>query len=409
MEYSYGIIKSSKGILKLRRRQKGDTSTQKVISLGVKVGDIKEHLPAEIWAKSILLQHETGELNLFEGMARKPLNKAVTPSKVENQTLDERCDVVFEKCYKWIRLHLSQDDRNESLGIINRSRSDTVKTYVSRFRTFADYVHYQLGPKACMGQLKDIAFFEGWADELRRQGQSTSTISGKVSTVQSVFKQMRIFETYGISDEAFRSFANSKRVKKSILKRVNSNEFLTTDEIAKVTQGWQSFKIAPMVVQKNLKYEPLFSFLLWSGCRVNIEALQIQLKEIDWEGKRVFLKICWEDKENPSDWLQLNHKALDALRRQVDLCDIYNPESFVFGNINYFNFHSFMKTYLKRWLPGKKSNPHMLRHTFATQLLSKGATLWEVSNLLRHKNLKMVESHYGHLELKRQRAVLDLL
>lgn len=41
-------------------------------------------------------------------------------------------------------------------------------------------------------------------------------------------------------------------------------------------------------------------------------------------------------------------------------------------------------------------NPHMFRHTFATNLLSKGIPIEDVSALLGHKSIRITEAYYSH-------------
>ncbi|MBI2187240.1 MAG: tyrosine-type recombinase/integrase [Acidobacteria bacterium] len=41
-------------------------------------------------------------------------------------------------------------------------------------------------------------------------------------------------------------------------------------------------------------------------------------------------------------------------------------------------------------------NPHMFRHTFATDLLSRGIPIEDVSALLGHKSVRITESYYSH-------------
>jgi integrase len=49
-------------------------------------------------------------------------------------------------------------------------------------------------------------------------------------------------------------------------------------------------------------------------------------------------------------------------------------------------------------------NPHMFRHTFATDLLSRGIPIEDVSVLLGHKSVRITESYYSHwIKARRER------
>lgn len=49
-------------------------------------------------------------------------------------------------------------------------------------------------------------------------------------------------------------------------------------------------------------------------------------------------------------------------------------------------------------------NPHMFRHTFATDLLSKGVPIEDVSMLLGHKSIRITEAYYSHwIKARRER------
>ena len=41
-------------------------------------------------------------------------------------------------------------------------------------------------------------------------------------------------------------------------------------------------------------------------------------------------------------------------------------------------------------------NPHMFRHTFATDLLTRGIPIEDVSVLLGHKSVRITEAYYSH-------------
>lgn len=57
---------------------------------------------------------------------------------------------------------------------------------------------------------------------------------------------------------------------------------------------------------------------------------------------------------------------------------------------------------------GKDISTHVGRHTFATMLLSKGASIYEIKELLGHRDVKVTQI-YAHLRVERKRALIEML
>jgi integrase/recombinase XerC len=65
-----------------------------------------------------------------------------------------------------------------------------------------------------------------------------------------------------------------------------------------------------------------------------------------------------------------------------------------------------VKQYLDLFAQNSKRSPHLLRHTFATHLLNKGADLNAVKDLLGHANLAATQV-YTHNSMEKLKAVFE--
>lgn len=65
-----------------------------------------------------------------------------------------------------------------------------------------------------------------------------------------------------------------------------------------------------------------------------------------------------------------------------------------------------VRKYLDLFAQTSKRSPHILRHTFATHLLNKGADLNAVKDLLGHANLAATQV-YTHNSLEKLKAVFE--
>ncbi len=127
------------------------------------------------------------------------------------------------------------------------------------------------------------------------------------------------------------------------------------------------------------------------GLRVN-EVATLRLEDVDWsagelvihgKGSRVErLPLPWDVGEALSHYLRVARPRCSA--RQVFLCLRAPRRAFCSG--------SAVGTIVRRALARADLHPphqgaHLLRHSLATRLLRNGASLAEIGELLRHRNL----------------------
>lgn len=138
-----------------------------------------------------------------------------------------------------------------------------------------------------------------------------------------------------------------------------------------------------------------------TGCRVG-ELIELRLSDIGFDRRLVRIRHGKGDKERT---VPIGEEALAALKDYVNL---YRPkvkgaEKSLYCFLNKFGdplsrnyFFLQVKKYAELAGIRKNVSPHTLRHSFATHLLSHGASLRSVSALLGHAHLETTEI-YTHV------------
>ncbi|MCU7495027.1 MAG: site-specific integrase [Ignavibacteria bacterium] len=161
------------------------------------------------------------------------------------------------------------------------------------------------------------------------------------------------------------------------------------------------------VTDQDLK--DLMYFAVNTGLR-QMELLTLKWSQVDLAGKFVILaNNGHKTKSGKVRTIPLNQKVLEILERRIlNVADHGTVFSYQGQPIKQqFISHKFQKLIKKAGL-NSKLNFHSLRHTFATWLLQRGASIYEVSKLLGHADIKTTEI-YSHLSPNDLRGSTDLL
>ena len=154
----------------------------------------------------------------------------------------------------------------------------------------------------------------------------------------------------------------------------------------------------------------VMEFLYLTGVRLS-ELLELKWKDIDLysEGVKVFGK---RKKERMIPLTSRLKKNIISYKKVFQETFPFVDESDYFIVINNkeqaypMKIYRIVKHYLDLFAQTTKRSPHLLRHTFATHLLNKGADLNAVKDLLGHANLAATQV-YTHNSMEKLKAVFE--
>lgn len=236
----------------------------------------------------------------------------------------------------------------------------TIEQYKDLLSDFALWVRKDLR------QVKDLDIL-AYLDYRAKLGASNRTLDGKRLILSSFYTTMH--ETGKMAYNPCKS-VDPVKYKAKIRKP------LTDMELEQVREACQT-----------LREKALFETLYATGCRVS-EIIGIDYTEIDKKSRCVVI-TGKGDQERP---VFLNAKAMFAIEKYLESRNDDNQALFVsskvpHGRLGKEAIEREIKAIGKRSGIGRPVFPHLMRHTFATDMLEHGASLNEVSDLLGHKKL----------------------
>jgi integrase/recombinase XerC len=249
--------------------------------------------------------------------------------------------------------------------------------------------------------LEDISFashseIRAWVIDLVEQDLHPNSINRKIATLKSFYKfLLRSGEITKDPTYKIKALKSPKRLP----------EFVQEEAIEKI--------------MAEINYESDFAgqrdrmvmeFLYLTGVRLS-ELLNLKWKDIDLH--QGLIKVLGKrNKERMipiTNWLKKNILHYKTYYQQ-EFAEPQNNDYFIVGNdhqqIYPMKVYRIVKHYLSLYAQTSKRSPHLLRHTFATHLLNKGADLNAVKDLLGHTNLAATQV-YTHNSIEKLKAVFE--
>ena len=299
---------------------------------------------------------------------------------MDNFTIEQlhMIDLALAKALQGLKLV-----KEETLPAVpNQLEGQYVKEFIARKRMKG------LSPKTIDAYKLQLREFSGWLDAAQRPIEKVQDIDILIyldwaKTTRKVSN--RTLDNKRLILSSFYSFMHQTG-------KMSYNPTTTVDPIKYVSTVRQPLNDIELEKVRNAcktpKEQCLFEVLYSTGCRVS-EVVGINIRDIDFQNR----KIVVLGKGNKERSVFLNAKAVCAIKKYLATRNDNNEALFVskakpYKRTQKAAIECIIRKLGKRSGIGRPVFPHLLRHTFATDLLAHGAKIYEVSAMLGHAKLE---------------------
>lgn len=268
-----------------------------------------------------------------------------------------------------------------------RFSNHTVRSYENDLVQFFDFCAEQLNGKPLNKiERHDIRDFIG---AVMRYGYTNKSTARKLSSLRSFFRYL--VET-GVINASPVSGIKGPALEKRLPPLLS--EFQVAQALAPLDDSVSSLRDAAIM-------ETIYG----SGLRA-AELVGLNIQDIDFNDRTIRVR----GKGSKERILPLGSKEAAAIQRYLAVRG-YPAEQAVFLNrrgkrLTTRSIQEIVRRALSRVSGVSATNPHALRHAFATHLLERGADLRAVQELLGHASLASTQI-YTHLTVERLRRIYD--
>ena len=258
-----------------------------------------------------------------------------------------------------------------------RFSSHTINAYRKDLESFATYtkLHYRLTNLAKV----EYPIIRDWIVHLSSTGIKSQSINRKCSTLKSYFK---FLQKLGEIDQSPMQFHRQLKTNPKLVVPLTEKEFQAVIEM----YDHSHFEGAR---------DALILELLYTTGMRRAELLSLTLTAIDRNNRQ--LQVV--GKRNKTRIVPLLPKVVSQIdsylahRNQIEKAK-YSKSLFVNRKgekLNPSHIYKCVTAYLAKVSTKEKVSPHVLRHTFATHLLNRGADINSIKEILGHKSLSSTQ------------------
>lgn len=251
---------------------------------------------------------------------------------------------------------------------------NTLTSYRADLRQFFDF----LKPDAAGVDLRKIS-----EEDLRNYLQWLADQDISLRSVQRKITALRVLFRFLLAKN-YIEFSPAEKVKTPRLK-VSLPEVFSVEEVKALLQA--PGRDSPL----GLRDAAMFELMYACGLRVT-ELLDLELGHLKWEDHSLVVR----GKRDKERWVPMGRYAAEALRKYLDgpraslMKGRYHDYVFVNNRglrLTRQGFWKILKSYAVKLQFKKTLHPHILRHSFASHMLERGADLRSIQELLGHSDI----------------------
>jgi integrase/recombinase XerC len=299
-----------------------------------------------------------------------------------------RMDKLIERYANYLRY-----ERNASPHTVRNYRSDLLQ--------FRDYLAAGLGAASIDLGSVDTLHIRGFLGSLFEKQEKRSSIGRKLSAVRAFFRFLKRDGVLPVDPSTTVSTPREAKTLPRIMTEEEMNTFL--DRVAEATKTGD-----PAMRRDRAMLELLYA----SGLRVS-ELVGLDLRSVNFgDGmllvrgkgrKERIVPFGSKAKQALEDYLPVRQRILQQRKKSSQQALFLN----VWGErLTTRSIDRLVKKYVRDYGPAVKVSPHSLRHAFASHLLTEGADLRAIQEMLGHTSLSTTQK-YTQVSIKQLIDVYD--
>ena len=284
---------------------------------------------------------------------------------------------------------------DEMLLVERQAAKNTRRAYKSDIHSYIKFINAKYSLSILNVENKNIT---SWYRSLSEKSISRNSYLRKVSSIKEFYRFL-------YSDGLIKN--NPAKDIESPKKHQNIPKVLTIRQIEDIINALKSDNCL-----KSIRLLALIEIMYSTGIRVE-ELMSISLNAINYENQSIFIK----GKGGKERIVPFGINALKAIKKYIGIRELFiknkNNSSFMFpsigkqGYLTARRFSQLLKEVsIKAELSHLSISPHILRHSFATHMLSGGADLRVLQEILGHADISTVQI-YTHIVDDKKKIALS--